>query len=97
MNTFVYNYFGLILLTCMFFGCRTDHMPKPKGYNRITLPPPGYQALGDSFPYSFEYSKEAKVSLKTISPRLRGLECKVRMKLINHIPRPLDGLNKFNE
>ena len=36
-------------------------MPKPKGFNRIDLPDHAYQRLADSFPYSFEYSKHAKI------------------------------------
>ena len=38
-----------------------DFTPKPKGYNRIDLPPHRYQKLGPGHPYTFEYSKEAKV------------------------------------
>lgn len=38
-----------------------DFTPKPKGYNRIDLPPHRYQALAPGHPYSFEYSKYAKV------------------------------------
>ncbi|WP_091509592.1 gliding motility lipoprotein GldD [Flexibacter flexilis] len=39
-----------------------EYVPKPKGYNRIDLPAHEYQAfpLAD-YPYSFEYSKHAKV------------------------------------
>lgn len=36
-------------------------LPKPKGYNRIELPPHEYVALPDTFPYTFEYSKHAQV------------------------------------
>ncbi|MBC6401003.1 MAG: gliding motility lipoprotein GldD [Ekhidna sp.] len=42
-------------------GCGNDYLPKPKGYNRIDLPDFSYQLLPDSFPYSFEYSKHAKL------------------------------------
>ena len=38
-----------------------DFYPKPKGYNRIDLPPHEYQLLPDSFPYSFEYSKHMQI------------------------------------
>ena len=34
-------------------------MPKPKGYNRIELPPHEYLAIPDTFPYQFEASKYA--------------------------------------
>ncbi|WP_373513929.1 gliding motility lipoprotein GldD [Persicitalea sp.] len=36
-------------------------MPKPKGYNRIALPPHSYQALPDEYPYQFEYSQAAVI------------------------------------
>ena len=42
-------------------ACGQDYLPKPKGFNRIELPEFSYQPLPDSFPYSFEYSKEARL------------------------------------
>lgn len=42
-------------------GCGSDYLPKPKGYNRILLPEQGYKSLPDSFPYHFEYSKNAQI------------------------------------
>ncbi len=38
-----------------------DYTPKPKGYNRIDLPPHHYRALPAGHPYTFEYSQQAKV------------------------------------
>jgi gliding motility-associated lipoprotein GldD len=38
-----------------------DYTPKPKGYNRLDLPPHRYRTLGPGHPYSFEYSQYAKV------------------------------------
>ena len=38
-----------------------DFTPKPKGYNRIDLPPHRYRQLGPGHPYTFEYSEQAKV------------------------------------
>jgi len=46
-------------------GCTKDYQPKPKGYNRLSLPDPAYQALPDSLPYFFEYSKHAKLMKDT--------------------------------
>jgi gliding motility-associated lipoprotein GldD len=46
---------------CLFTACKKNYMPKPKGYNRIELPQHSYQSLPDSFPYSFEFSKHAKL------------------------------------
>ncbi len=51
----------LILLSFFIVSCSTEYLPKPKGYNRIDLPEAGYLNLADSFPYSFQYSKHAKI------------------------------------
>lgn len=40
-------------------GCQQEYIPKPLGYNRLSLPTPSYRALPDSLPYSFEYSIHA--------------------------------------
>jgi gliding motility-associated lipoprotein GldD len=42
-------------------ACEVDYYPKPTGYNRIDLPEHQYQALPDSFPFSFEHSVYAKI------------------------------------
>jgi gliding motility-associated lipoprotein GldD len=42
-------------------GCDRDYLPKPLGYNRLVLPEPSYQTLPDTLPYTFEYSKHAKL------------------------------------
>lgn len=54
---------GLLLTLSVLAACSStpDYTPKPKGYNRIDLPPPRYQQLAAGHPYSFEYSKYAKV------------------------------------
>lgn len=49
----------LLLFFC--FACGSDYLPKPKGFNRINLPDSEYLSLPDSFPYTFEYSKHARV------------------------------------
>ncbi len=51
----------LFTLVLIIYSCNTDYLPKPKGYNRIDLPEFEYQILPDSFPYSFEYSKHARL------------------------------------
>ena len=38
-----------------------DFTPKPKGYNRIVLPPHRYQPLPGGHPYTFAYSRYAVV------------------------------------
>lgn len=48
---------GIIFLV----SCSTDYRPKPKGYNRLVLPPQDYRSSPDSLPYQFEYSRYAKI------------------------------------
>lgn len=59
-------YKGKPLFLLLFFAfvsssCNRDYLPKPLGYNRLDLPDPVYQPLPDSLPYSFEYSKHARL------------------------------------
>lgn len=42
-------------------SCKKEYQPKPLGYNRLVLPEPQYQALPDTLPYQFEYSKYARL------------------------------------
>lgn len=52
----------VILILVFTMGCgNSDYLPKPKGYNRIDLPPHEFRSLPDSFPYSFMFSKHAKI------------------------------------
>lgn len=58
----VRNLLLLLMAFALIAGCGSnDYLPKPKGYNRIDLPPHSYQHLADTFPYQFEYSKEARI------------------------------------
>ena len=50
-----------LLFAFILSSCQRDFTPKPKGYNRFDLPAHEYQALPDSFPYHFDYSKHAKL------------------------------------
>lgn len=52
---------GSCILSLFLFSCERDYLPKSLGYNKIELPPQEYQVLPDSFPYSFEYSKHARL------------------------------------
>lgn len=54
-------YLLVSVLLSFLYSCGTEYTPKPKGYNRIDLPQHTYQALKDTFPYTFEYSQHAKV------------------------------------
>lgn len=49
------------LLGGLFMACQQHYSPKPKGYPRLELPTAVYQALPDTFPYMFEYSKQAQI------------------------------------
>lgn len=60
VNT-TFKFLSLSLLTILISSCSSDFLPKPKGFNRIDLPNAEYRLLPDSFPYSFEYSKHARV------------------------------------
>ena len=40
-------------------------MPKPKGYNRIELPPHTYKPLPDTLPYTFEVSQLVHIKSNT--------------------------------
>jgi gliding motility-associated lipoprotein GldD len=51
----------LFALTAILTSCGKDYQPKPKGYNRLLIPEASYQPLPDSLPYSFEYSRHAKL------------------------------------
>ena len=63
----VATYYGKVVLVLGTAGlaaaCSSepDFTPKPKGYNRIDLPPHRYQALAPGRPYTFEYSRDAKI------------------------------------
>ncbi len=50
----------------MFFAlttlsCEKQYLPKPIGYNRLELPEPAYRPLPDTLPFSFQYSKYARL------------------------------------
>lgn len=51
----------VIIAAFLLLSCSADYLPKPKGFNRIDLPEAAYVPLPDTFPYTFEYSKHAKI------------------------------------
>lgn len=57
--SFLIPCFSFLLFACT--PAQPDYVPKPKGYNRIDLPPVAYQPLLENHPYGFEYSKAAIV------------------------------------
>jgi gliding motility-associated lipoprotein GldD len=50
-----------VFLALILSGCERTFLPKPIGYNRLILPEASYQPLPDTLPFSFEYSKNAKL------------------------------------
>jgi gliding motility-associated lipoprotein GldD len=60
-----------LLAVFLFSSCEKNYLPKPLGYNRLELPPHEYKTLPDTLPYSFEYSKHARLldDTTTISER----------------------------
>ncbi|MFD1002434.1 gliding motility lipoprotein GldD [Ohtaekwangia kribbensis] len=72
--TFIKSKACYILLIVSLFttaSCTRDYLPKPLGYNRLELPEPAYQALPDTLPYRFEYSKHATLLADTSNIRER--------------------------
>jgi gliding motility-associated lipoprotein GldD len=53
--------FCLLATGVFFLSCSRDYQPKPKGYNRLLLPPAEYRPSPDSLPYQFEYSQHARL------------------------------------
>jgi gliding motility-associated lipoprotein GldD len=57
--------FLLLLLT----ACQSspDYVPKPRGYNRIDLPKAAYQSLPAGYPFSFDFSRHARILKDTFN------------------------------
>ena len=51
----------VVVVALVASACQREHLPKPLGYNRLLLPSHDYMPLPDSFPYTFEYSKHARL------------------------------------
>lgn len=63
-----YRWKGLLvvgLFVAILGSCQNDYLPKPLGYNRLILPEPVYHSLPDTLPYTFEYSRHAKLLADT--------------------------------
>ena len=50
-----------IILFSIIPSCAKDWLPKPRGFNRLALPPHQYRNSPDSLPYTFEYSTHATI------------------------------------
>lgn len=60
----------LILLFAVPLWCACesqDYVPKPKGFNRIDLPPHRYVSLQGDYPYDFEHSAHAVIRKDTFA------------------------------
>ncbi len=64
----------LIVLLFTLVSCQHEYLPKPLGYNRLTLHPPVYRSLPDTLPYTFEYSQHAKLFLDTTNSERYWIE-----------------------
>ncbi len=57
--------FRIVVYSCVLVSlnvaCTREFLPKPLGYNRLILPEHEYLPLPDSFPYTFEYSRHARL------------------------------------
>jgi len=51
-------YVGIIIFLT---ACSENYLPKPKGYNRIDLPPHEFKVLAEDHPYVFEYSTHSVI------------------------------------
>jgi gliding motility-associated lipoprotein GldD len=58
---YLYFFFLAIALLAGLGSCTKNYQPKPKGYNRLLLPPAEYRPSPDSLPYYFEYSMHARL------------------------------------
>lgn len=61
LNSAIFTNAILLVLVLLGSGCQPGYLPKPIGYNRLLLPDHEYTQLPDSFPYTFEYSKHARL------------------------------------
>ncbi|MBD0259385.1 MAG: gliding motility lipoprotein GldD [Cytophagales bacterium] len=100
--------FTKVLLSLLFIlpllgACGSkDYVPKPKGYNRIDLPPRQYVGLQGDYPYHFEHSAHAVIKKDTFAraepywiyvyyPSLRA-NVQVTYKTVNQDPKKFQEL-----
>jgi len=61
----VFYRIAVIFVLVTIVSCEREYLPKPLGYNRLVLPEPSYRPLPDTLPYTFEYSKHARLLADT--------------------------------
>lgn len=93
--------FYTCILSLGLWSCGDDEesfAPKPKGFNRISLPKSEYSSLDTTYPYTFEYSKHAIIRkdsskiaepywIHVIYPRLGRAEIQITYKDISDNPQ----------
>ncbi|MCU0437824.1 MAG: gliding motility lipoprotein GldD [Raineya sp.] len=89
------------ILSILIWSCGDDEegfTPKPKGFNRISLPKDEYVGLDTTYPYFFEYSKHAMIRkdsskiaepywIHVIYPKLGWAEIQITYKDISDDPQ----------
>ena len=81
--------FSFFLVFVFLFSCDQNHKPKPKGFQRYTLPIPQHETINFSDYYLFEKNKIAKPELNkdlgwlNLSYKKEGAEILITFKQIN--------------
>ena len=61
VRTIIQPCLASMILGLLLISCDREYLPKPLGYNRLDLPEHTYQSLPDTLPYTFEYSRHARL------------------------------------
>lgn len=93
----------LLFAVPLLYACGSeDFVPKPKGFNRIDLPPHRYVSLQGDYPYGFEHSAHAVIKKDTFAraepywifvyyPELRA-NVQLTYKTVNQDPKKFQEL-----
>ena len=77
-SSVIYSFF-IFMPIC--FSCSHEYMPKPKGYNRIELPPHEYLNSPDTLPYFFKVSKLARINQDSSWVAMNRIKEKISPKI----------------
>lgn len=72
-----FEFVVILAIVFVLSGCTEDYLPKPKGFNRIELPPHRYYSLPDTLPYAFEISRLARISTDTSWQFMKQIQEKI--------------------
>lgn len=53
--------FLFVVIVSLFWACKQDYSPKPRGYFRIDFPEKEYQTFSSTCPFTFEYPSYGRV------------------------------------